>query len=193
MDALEQYIKKEGLTQENILRYLDEYEIYCHYIGEELELNTKYSSPLRPDANPDDDPSFALYYGKQHNDMLMFKDHGNGLTGGVFRFVQLYLGISLKQVLLQINSDFELGFSNAKLNGFKPKPLISSKPLKKAPTEIRITTKDFHTQKYNDYWESLGITKPILDLFNTTEVRLIHFKSGTKTATVFPKTLCIGY
>ena len=104
MDFLEDYLDENHLTKANILKYIDDYDIYSKYINAELELYTKYSSPLRVG---DEDPSFSLYYSKYNKEVIMFKDQSTGNFGDAFKFVQYLMGKNgglepLKNVLLQI-------------------------------------------------------------------------------------------
>ena len=100
MDALEKYVDENLLCKATVLKYVDDFSLYSFYIGEELELYTKYSSPLR---QGDEDPSFSLYYSKYKPDVILFKDSATGKYGNVFTFLEAYLGLTSKQVLLQIN------------------------------------------------------------------------------------------
>ena len=190
MNEFDKYLEENELSFKNLLVYIDAYSIYCHYIGEDLSIGVKYSSPLRP---KDDDPSFALYFSRD-TDELMFKDHGNGKSGNALQFVKLLLGISHKNALLQINADFGLHFSNVETEGFKP--LIVKRDLSKLrrdPVEIGITSKHYYSLAYWQYWKTLDIGVPILDLFYTKQVAKIHFTRGKKTIQVTPKSLCISY
>lgn len=192
-DLLEDFVAKNALCKEAILRYVDDYSIYCFYIGEELELYTKYSSPLRLG---DDDPSFSIYYSKYKEDKILFKDQSTGKYGDVFTFLR-YLVTGgeelspLKPVLLQINSDFGLGLADDDVKEFKPK-LLKKSPIKKIPTKIEINAFDKPTQEYLDYWGDLEITKPTRDKFYTTNVKVIHYKNENHI-TIVPRTLTIGY
>ena len=106
MDDIEKFVAYNLLSRKSILHSIDDYSIYSHYIGEELELRTKYSSPLR---HGDVDPSFSLYYSKYFDDVIMFKDSALNKSGSVFDFLMEFLQIPIRDVLLQINSDFGLG------------------------------------------------------------------------------------
>ena len=84
----------------DILKELDDYDIYRHYLGE-FTVGKLYNSPFRAD---DKIPSFAVFRGR--NGGLMFKDHGIGLSGNVITFVKEYKHITrpgdLEKELLRI-------------------------------------------------------------------------------------------
>jgi hypothetical protein len=126
-------LSQDGLSTENILKYIDDYSIYSHYIGKELELNTRYSSPLR---EGDDNPSFSLFSSKKDN-RIYFKDHATSWKGDVFQFVKILMGlgkpdsIPFNKVLQQIDNDFNLGLYIETTNDeikLKPKKLLSDIP-----------------------------------------------------------------
>ena len=188
MDILEDYVSENELSQENILKYIDAYSLYSYYIGVELELGTKYSSPLRPG---DDDPSFALYFSQKNRDVLMFKDHGNGLSGNVFMFIKRFLGVSYRLTYCQINSDFGLGLDGKEMGDFVP-ATYKRVPVIKEPTVIRITSQPY-TKAFKQYWKSLDITKPTLELYYARDTAVIHYNTATTKKQIAPKGLCISY
>ena len=189
MDELQQYVNDNLLTRKNILSVIDDYSIYSYYIGEELELRTKYSSPLR---RGDEDPSFSLYYSKYFDDVIMYKDSAKNEFGNVFDFVESFLDVGPRKALLQINSDFGLGFDGDDVGDFKPH-LVKSKPIKKHPTIITINKHVKPTREFIEYWKFLEISNSILDKFYTRNVRVIHYKNDDGCTTIVPKELTISY
>lgn len=191
MDLLEEFVDDNLLSKANILKYVDDYSIYSFYIKAELELYTKYSSPLR---NGDDDPSFSMYYSKYERakDKILFKDSALGKFGDVFDFLELYLGVNRKKVLLQINSDFKLGLADDEVGTFKPQ-LIKSRPLRKGPTKIQITKREKESSRYLEYWEVLEISQRTRDKFYMSDVHVVHYKNGVDHVSIVCKELTIGY
>jgi hypothetical protein len=185
----------ESLSITNILRYIDDYSIYSKYIGEELELNTCYSSPIR---EGDDIPSFCLY---KTNNKIKFKDFARAeLKGDIFDFVKILIGkekfkeIPLYRVLQQIDSDFQLGLYTDV--GELPKlqiRKISDIKVKDKYT-INVTSHKIPTQEFTDYWENkYDITEDILKMYNCTNPQILHFTSKSNKFHVYPKSLCISY
>lgn len=192
MDALEEYIKDNGLSKENILKYVDEYSIYSKYIGAELELRTKYSSPLR---EGDHDPSFSLFESKFESKRLLFKDNSTGTSGGVFKFVRLLMSngelIPMRDVLLQIDSDFGIGLGGDDVGEFKPH-LLKPPPLQKSATNIEITNHDTPTQEFLDYWSMLDIGQATRDKYFCTNPQIVHYIADYHKSVV-PRELTIAY
>jgi hypothetical protein len=187
MDEIEKFVSYNLLSKTSILNSIDDYSIYSYYIGEELELRTKYSSPLR---HGDVDPSFSLFYSKYKDDVILFKDSALNKFGSVFDFLEEFLKISTREVLLQINSDFGLGLDGDDVGEFKPH-LVKSKPIKKHPIKIEIKRQE-PTQEFIEYWENLEIAPDTLDKFYCRCVKVVHFK-GDHTTTIVPQILTISY
>jgi hypothetical protein len=189
MDEYERYVKENELSTDNILKYIDDYSIFSHYIGAELEIGVKYTSPLR---EGDNDPSFALYFSKKYVDTIMYKDHALGLYGSCFHFVSTIFDITFMQALAKINDDFGLG-----LNGVKPpKNAIKvvfkkSRPVKE-DVSIKITSKPY-SKEFLTFFGLFGISESTLKYFNAFDVRLIHFIKSNHTSVVYPKELTIAY
>jgi hypothetical protein len=194
MDALEKYVAENDLSIMNVLKFVDDYSIYSFYIGAELELNTKYSSPLRLG---DEDPSFSLYYSKYVEDKILYKDSATGLYGDVFDFVrQLMTGdgpiVPVRKILLQINSDFGLGLAGDDVGEFKP-ALLKKAPLRKEPITLEVTSYDPPRKEFYDYWNTLDITKPTVEKFDATHIKVLHFITNDFHKVITPKNLAIGY
>lgn len=192
-DLLDDFVAKNILSKASVLKYVDDYSIYSFYIKAELELYTKYSSPLR---KGDNDPSFSLYYSKYQPEKIWFKDNATGKNGDVFKFLRYLMGggeemVHLKTALLQINSDFGLGLAGEEVKEFKPQ-LIKTKPLKKDPTKIEVTNYKTYTEEYLTYWENLEIPKAIRDLFYVTNVEVIHYINEVHIS-ITAKALTIAY
>ena len=191
-DPLKAYLDQNLLSKENVLREVDEYSLFCHYIGADLELRSKYSSPIR---TIDDDPSFSLYYGKRGN--MMFKDNGIQESGDIFKFLQLFMGggtaIPIRQVLLQINADLDLGFEGEDVPTFKPNIIKKSPPKKKSPAIIQITKHTPNTSEFVDYWNFLNVDENVRKLFRIHNPNLVHFIQDGNTIVISPKDLCISY
>lgn len=188
MDELEKYVSYNLLSKKNILNLVDDYSLYSYYIGDELELRTKYSSPLR---EGDNDPSFSLFFSKYKENLIMFKDGALGKSGNVFDFLELYLGLTSRQVQLQVNSDLSLGLDGDEVADFKP-AILKKRPIKKFPAKIFINRNNPETPEYLEYWERLDISKSTRDKFYASDVRVVHYSSD-KTVTIVPRTLTIAY
>jgi len=193
MDLLEEYIDKNLLSKNNILKYVDDFSVYSKYIGTELELYTKYSSPLR---SGDDDPSFSLYYSKYNREVIMFKDNATGKHGDVFKFLRYLMGggeqlVPLKIVLLQINSDFQLGLNNEERGEFIPH-LVKHKPLYKAPVKIEVTSRSTESQEYLDYWNWLEIPLKTRRKYYCKDIHVVHYITDVQMS-INVRSLAVSY
>jgi hypothetical protein len=188
MDILAEYVEQNLLSKATLLKFVDDYSIYSHYIGTELELYTKYSSPLRLG---DDDPSFSLYYSKYLKDQIWFKDQSTGKYGDVFKFLQELMGAELREVLLQINSDFDIGLEGEDVPGFKAR-LVKTRPLAKNPVKIEVTGHKKETVRYLNYWGELEIPLDVRDLYYCKDVQAVHYINEVHT-TIAVRELTISY
>lgn len=193
MDALQEYVNDNLISRENVLKYIDDYSIYSYYIGTELEMRTKYSSPLRLG---DDDPSFSLFHSDKYEGKIFFKDQSTGKSGDVFIFLRNLIGNGIlattREVLLQVNSDFKLGLEGKDVGEFKPH-LIKVAPVRKLPTRIRITAHIEPTEAFKTYWnDELEISNRTLKKFYVQDVRVIHYITEYDKPVV-PRTLTISY
>ena len=80
-----------NITKEMVLKHVDEYSIFCQYMGFRPTVGLLYVSPLRKDTNP----SFGLFYTKGSK-KLLFKDFGTGESGDCFKFARLMDRTTLK-------------------------------------------------------------------------------------------------
>ena len=192
MDALQKYVKNNLVSKENVLKYVDEYSIYSKYIGKELELRTKYSSPLRLG---DEDPSFSLFYSSKYEGKIFFKDQSTGKSGDVFQFLRNFMGngaiASTREVLLQINSDFGIGLDGDDVIEFKPH-LLKKPPIKRLPTKIEVTAHIEPTDEFLAYWGELEISEQTRKIFYVQDIRVIHYIAEYHKS-VLAKTLTISY
>ena len=194
MEDLERIINENKLTIENVRDLVDDYSLISYYLGQELELNTRYSSPLR---EGDESPSFSIFYGYDSNknqDKLYFKDQAGFGKGGVIDFLKLYLNApSTQSVLEQINYDLKLGLDfDEKCNGLKPTLVKKIPVLKERPT-IKIVSK-LPSKEFIEYWaKKYDITLEMLKFYNVKCVDTIQWKTTFKTTVQHPHTLCIAY
>jgi len=193
MDLLENFIDDTSLTITNVRKLVDDYSLISYYLGQELELHNKYSSPLR---EGDENPSFSLFYGygTLNPEVLYFKDQIGIASGDVYEFLLKYLNAkSLNCLLEQINFDLQLGLNGQETDlGLKP-TAIKKIPIARERPNIEIVSQK-PTKQFIDYWAGkYEITKYWLDYYNVKCVRDIHYIYSDHTTIVSPKTLCIGY
>ena len=192
MCILDDYRLEHCLSIDSIKHSVDDYSIYSHYVGEELELGRVYSSPLR---NVDEHPSFSLF--ETETGDILFKDHGTGVKGNVFRFVQYLMSedkdnlISFRDVLSQINLDFDLGLDGTPKT-FKPNAKIVAKRIRKEIPKIEIVSKHY-SKRFLDYFLRYGITQKTLQQYGVFDVSALKYRYKLRTSVHYPKDLCIAY
>ncbi|WP_428743185.1 hypothetical protein [Tenacibaculum sp.] len=191
-DILENFIKENALTMENVRSLVDDYSLFSYYIGAELDVQVKYSSPLR---KGDNDPSFTLYYGygEFSRDKLYFKDHMLNVSGDVFDFLMLLFNTnSLEKVLRQVDFDLGLNLGTGEKCDLVP-TIIKEAPTVKERPKLKIVSQA-DTKGYINYWEgNYEIGKRVRNLYHASCLSAVHYEYSHKTTIVVPKNLCIGY
>ena len=96
--------KRVNLTTDSILEKISDYDIYKMYMPHQnWKINVVTYSPFRNEKNP----SFIIGY---RGGALRFCDFGDSSKkGGCFDFVMMLFNISLREALLMIDRDFDLG------------------------------------------------------------------------------------
>jgi len=192
MDILDEYIKENCLSIESIKSYVDDYSIYSHYIGEEVELGRVFPSPLR---DSDEHPSFTLI--QTSGGDIVFKDHARNLKGNVFSFLRHLLSedkkdlLPYREVFNQINIDFDLGLDGTP-KSFKPRAKVVDISSRKIQQKVKyeVSSKKTYSKKFLSYFSQYGITEKTLKMYNVLEILLVKTGSGKW---FYPSTLCIGY
>jgi hypothetical protein len=88
------------INEDDILERVDEYTLYCHYLGFEPQLGMKYTSPIRVRADQYDDfASFGMFTSRTKKCVeYMWKDQGLGIHGDIFDLVRhLFPEITTRQ------------------------------------------------------------------------------------------------
>jgi len=100
--------KRINLTPDSILNKISEYDIYKFYMPHQnWKINVVTYSPFRNEKNP----SFIIGY---RAGSLKYCDFGDSSKkGGCFDFVMMLFNISLREAMLMIDRDFDLGIISA--------------------------------------------------------------------------------
>ena len=173
------------IDEEALLERVDEYTLYCHYLEFEPEIRVNYFSPLRDD---DQTPSFGLYPTRKPGREYFWKDSGGvGLSGDIFRLVQLLYGYTTKyQAIARIKSDFGLGSTVA------PKEKIVRHVAKqRTDSDIRIRAREF-TADDLQWWKQFNITQQILEMYRTSSL-YCYWMNQTQKAPFFAPRLSYVY
>jgi len=171
--------------EEGVLERVDEFTLYCHYLGFEPQHGAMYTSPLRED---DDKPSFGVYTSRFRKDVeYMWKDAGRGLHGDIFDLVKSLYGLdNRRQALLKIKQDFGLApgsIVTSKVRLYVPKPKVNFK--------IRIKSRAFHSRDL-DYWKQFNVDLPLLHAYNVTAIGM-YWMLADQESPGFPRTPGYAY
>jgi hypothetical protein len=163
MDFHELY-KARVPTGENILELIDEYSLYCYYLGFNVILSRSYPAPYRDDKTP----SFTVFPVSRGLNDYLWRDQSTGEIGNIFELVKRIYGFTTRtEVLARISEDFGLGYEMTSTR--KEKIITHTKP---EHNEIKIQIQECPlTEKGKAYWDRLGVSKELLDLYHTTQYR----------------------
>ena len=154
-------------SYEELLEHVDEYMLYCHYLGYAPELDMDYRSPVRGE---DLNPSWGIFRSKYNKRReFMWKDQGgDGQSGDIFKLVMLLYGYKDRfQVLARIKGDFGLG---KPISGERVVPLVVSSPKPSRNVDIRVKSRAVGRLDTN-WWKGWGVSKEMLDLYHVTPIK----------------------
>lgn len=153
--------KPEGvLSRELILSKVDDYNIYRHYLGEEIDFKKKYPSPFR-EGKTDTNPNLCFF--PHDSGKILFKDFARGVGGDCFKFVEEKFNLNFYQVLEKIDDDFGLNLRSGGNSVFKIQLTKKPDSIHKQTKLIQIVARDF-TNEELAYWDQYKITRYELDL-----------------------------
>lgn len=193
MDSLEDIVNRYVLSDFAILERVSEYSLYCHYLGFEPLLRTKYRSRVRT-GNNDDSPSFSIFESHHPHREYMWKDSGGrGMSGDIFQLIKKLMGYqgsaAYQQVLEKIDFDFKLGFGSKE----PPKQqIVNYLPPIAIPARIRIKSKPF-SQVELDYWNGFGVGSELLDRYQVSSVALYWLRDDQPGGNSPRHGLCFAY
>lgn len=166
---LESVVNRFILSDMAILERVDEYTLYCHYLGFQPMLRTRYKSSIRT-GNPDDSPSFSIFLSKFPDREYAWKDSGGrGISGDIFKLIQLLYGYSaIREAWQKVDIDFKLNFGSKEPQANK---IVQYSPPLDIPSHIAIKAKPFG-QPELDYWMQRGVDQAQLNRYKTHNVGL---------------------
>lgn len=149
-------------TEDEILELVDEFSLYCYYLGFVPELRTKYRSPLRDRTNPDDNPSFSMFAPTKVTDRdFLWKDSGGvGRAGDIFSLVQhLFKYKTRASAVQRVRMDFLISRQE----------LAIQVPPPSEPARIKIKSKPFSSAEL-EFWKGFGIPPTQLARYRTSSI-----------------------
>lgn len=187
-EAVNDDILRTGIiNSDEILERVDEYSLYCHYLGyEPVPHSGKYKSPVRTD---DDDPSFGIFYTtKNKNREFLFKDSATGVVGDIVRLVQYMHGYStMREAELKIIKDF--GLAEVSVED-RPKIVYHEAP-PRIDINITVASRAFLPDEER-YYSDINIDQQILRYYQTTAVKY-YWLHDDQAAPHAPRSFCFAY
>lgn len=183
-------------TEIDILERVDEYTLYCHYLGYHLTLGSIYPVPdgLRQSngMTADGHPSFSVFEKKKRGNVpteFLWKDHGGkGYSGDIFELVKRMNGYESKyQAIQRIASEFGFGAP-----WIKPVESLITLPKKtKENVDIAVISKVWTTRDLL-YFDRGCITQKILMAYDVSVVRG-YFTTLNQRTPFTPKGMMFAY
>ena len=166
-------VNTQPLSQKAILDRVSEYDLWMFYLGH-CTFNKAFKSPVRKDNRP----SAVLYVSSAGK--ILLKDFGTKQVMDIFRYLEA-LGYTYKEVLLKIDADFKLGFSN-QVYDKKSRPVITNyKPeFKRDMCNIMIKRAPWTESTYG-YWKDYSISKSTLERFKVYSLECYWLVKNGKT------------
>jgi hypothetical protein len=122
--------RPNSLSEHNIFSRVHELDLFKFYFLPFISLGRRYHSPYRIDTNP----SFNVFRASQGSNQYLWKDHGNGETGNIFKLIILItkykndLDINYYQAMCKVNQDFNLGLDEHDLQIYDPLSIFAEEP-----------------------------------------------------------------
>ena len=174
------------ITEKEVLERVDEYSLYCFYIGYRITINGRQKSPLRGGPDTDSVASFGVYerkskrQGEDYPNEFLWKDLGmkGENFGDIFTFVQkLYNLESRLEAVWKIASDFNLE------GNYTACPLILEKEQLKIPKlKLVVESRSFNSRDFA-YWQQFNVDSYILDKFCCTAVKAFKYEGLENSVT----------
>ena len=175
-------------SSEDVLERVDEYTLYCSYLGYEPAIGGTYISPIRF-TESEVDPSFGIYVRKLGHGPheFMWKDQGLGIHGDIFDLVQRLCGLNgRRSAMQQVLVDAGL------IPGTDSKVVIKPGEKKyQAYADIQIIPSSLNWKDIN-YWGRINIDKEILSEYNVQPFKMYWLYEGQSTPR-YPKGLAYAY
>jgi hypothetical protein len=180
---LREVILKKVHLSDKLFLLIDDYSIYTHFIGQDLELSQAIESPIR---DQDDHPSFCLFLPTRvvldRPDEIWFKDLADGRFGNVFQFVK---HIAFHQYSIELNTRYEIiRFIDQQMQlGLFDK---NQEPVSKR-VERNLVHKDYDilyksrpfTNNDLVYWDKYGIKESTLKKFKVKSIKYLLAEDKT--------------
>ena len=169
--------------KEKLFEVVSDYDIYCAFIGYEMDLGESIRSPIRA---TDEFPSFRLYIPTKipnlREEEIWFKDLADGRYGNVFKFVKYFAAhhyninlVTDYDTILFIDEQLELKLKDTN---------VIRRSLERRDFEYarRASEIYYKSRKFTDndlkYWKALEQDIEDLDFWNVKSIKYILDENG---------------
>jgi hypothetical protein len=180
-NILRNVVLKKKFLSDKLFDLVDDYSIYAHFIGYDIEIAQAIPSPIR---GVDDHPSFCLYIPTRlilNREEIWFKDLADGRYGNVFKFVENWAfhhyGKSFEsnyEIIKFIDSEMSLGLFDK--NGKQYEKIIGNY-VRKQSSPICFKSRPL-TDNDLKYWKQYEINEETLNYFNVKSVKYLLTENG---------------
>ena len=171
---LNSIVFNEYITKEDILKHVNQEDVYSFYLNEEVKSLKLFCSPLREDKIP----SFSLYFHRHNPGVLMFCDLATKESGDFIILVMKLFNLSYFEALLKIAYDFNLSNFDVETQ----KTISTYKKIQpKKTVNLGIKLRSWKIIDKN-YWEQFNITKEVLKKYNVFPISHIFFNEAVVKA-----------
>lgn len=179
------------ITKEDILKRINEEDLWKYYISSFKEIGKPFSSELREDKHP----SCNIFV--SNNNRLLYKDFSYDKTYDIFEYIKEKYSCNYQECLNIIINDFSLDLKNdTPLN--TPVELLKYKEtkvnsMKNEQTIIKVKTRNW-SLKDKLYWEGrYCVKKTTLVKYKVFPLELYTIYKNNERYDFKPKSLCYGY
>lgn len=176
------------MGEDEILEEVDEYLLYCFYLGFHPEMRVRYRSPARDPGNADDNASWSLFHNTSRlSREYAWKDSGTGEFGDIFKLVMIICRCKNRaSAIEQVKRDFFMG----KGVEFARQGVAPPKDIE--PSRIRLKSRPFDWQDQQWWLERTGADEQILNYFHVQRVKYYWMYDKQNTPT-FPGDRAYSY
>ena len=159
-------------TLKDVLEYWSKQDLFEYYLTKPIVFGNTIKSPLRED---DSSPSFVIFKDKKTGEPL-FTDHGTGISGDVFTFLQIKKGLSFSAVVDMLVAEF--------INNTNSPPDVSLKCVARYDNDDSETKTYLVPEKQNftkndiAYWQGTGICTSTLVKYDVMSCKTITMVKG---------------
>lgn len=171
------------LTYEEVLERVDEYTLYCFYLGYQPRIGWCYHSPYRKDEHR----SWSIHSRTRHPYLSFgWKDNARKHKGDIFDLVQRVCNLaSPLEAMFRIMTDFEL------IGGEKTEKIVRYEQPPAVPVRFWVKSQAWRLQD-KMFYEQFGISVPTLARYNHTSLTCF-WSSLNPTTPRFSRGLCFAY